>query len=69
LTALGLPVLLFRPFWQTPYTPENCHIAEIILELSVVRQNPVTIDIVDFLQPGATLYWHEGITILAVLLF
>ena len=32
-TALGLPVLLFRPLWQTPFTPENCHIAEIILEL------------------------------------
>src|SRR6266542_3726969 len=35
----------------------------------VLRQNLVTIDIVDFLQPSATLYWYEGITILAVLLF
>jgi hypothetical protein len=29
----------------------------------------VTIDIVDFLQPSATLYWYGGITIFAVLLF
>jgi hypothetical protein len=36
---------------------------------AVLRQNLVTIDIVDFLEPGATLYWYEGITILAVLLF
>src|SRR5262245_40119926 len=35
----------------------------------VLRQNLVTIDIVDFLQPSATLYCYEGITILAVLLF
>jgi hypothetical protein len=35
----------------------------------VLRQNLVTIDIVDFLQPIATLYRYEGITILAVLLF
>src|SRR5262249_22985127 len=35
----------------------------------VLRQNLVAIDIVDFLQPSATLYWYEGITILAVLLF
>jgi hypothetical protein len=35
----------------------------------VLRQNFITIDIVDFLQSGATLYWYEGITILAVLLF
>jgi hypothetical protein len=35
----------------------------------VLRQNLVTIDIVDFLQPSATLYWYEVITILAVLLF
>jgi hypothetical protein len=35
----------------------------------VLRQNLVTIDIVDFLQPGATLSRPEGITILAVLLF
>ena len=35
----------------------------------VSRQNLVTIDIVDFLQPSATLYSHEGITIFAVLLF
>jgi hypothetical protein len=35
----------------------------------VLRQNLVTIDIVDFLQPSATLYWYEGITILAILLF
>jgi hypothetical protein len=35
----------------------------------VLRQNLVTIDIVDFLQPSATLYWFEGLTILAVLLF
>jgi hypothetical protein len=35
----------------------------------VLRQNLVTIDIVDFLQPSATLYSYEGITILAVLLF
>jgi hypothetical protein len=35
----------------------------------VLRQNLVTIDIVDFLHPSATLYWYEGITILAVLLF
>jgi hypothetical protein len=26
-----LPALLFRPIWQAPFTPENCHIAEIIL--------------------------------------
>jgi Phage integrase, N-terminal SAM-like domain len=37
--------------------------------LPVLRQNLVTIDIVDFLKPNATLYWYEGITILAVLLF
>jgi len=30
----------------------------------VRRQNLITIDIVDFLQPSATLYWYEGITIL-----
>jgi hypothetical protein len=36
---------------------------------AVLRQNLVTIDIVDFLEPGATLYWYKGITILAVLLF
>jgi hypothetical protein len=35
----------------------------------VLRQNLVTIDIVDFLRPSATLYRYEGITILAVLLF
>jgi len=29
------PVLLFRPLWQTPFTPENCHIAEIILDLTL----------------------------------
>jgi len=34
----------------------------------VLRQNLVAIDIVDFLQPSSTLYWYEGITILAVLL-
>jgi hypothetical protein len=34
----------------------------------VLRQNLVTIDVVDFLQSSATLYWYEGITILAVLL-
>ena len=34
-TALGLPVLLFRPLWQTPFSPENCKIAEIILELTL----------------------------------
>ncbi|HMG33143.1 MAG TPA: hypothetical protein VKM94_04325 [Blastocatellia bacterium] len=33
----------------------------------VLRQNLVTIDIVDFLQPSATLYWYLGITIFAVL--
>jgi hypothetical protein len=27
----------------------------------VLRQNLVTIDIVDFLQPSATLYWYKGI--------
>ena len=27
-----LPALLFRLLWQTPFTPENRHIAEIILE-------------------------------------
>jgi CRP-like cAMP-binding protein len=37
--------------------------------LPVLRQNLVTIDIVDFLRPSATLYRYEGITILAVLLF
>src|SRR5262245_57058824 len=37
--------------------------------LTVLRQNLVTIDIVDFLRPSATLYRYEGITILAVLLF
>jgi hypothetical protein len=35
----------------------------------VLRQNLVTIDIFDFLQPSATLYWYVGITIPAVLLF
>jgi hypothetical protein len=35
----------------------------------VLRQNFVTIDIVDFLRLSATLYRYEGITILAVLLF
>ena len=35
----------------------------------VLRQNLVTIDIVDFLQPSTTLCWYVGITILAVLLF
>jgi hypothetical protein len=48
-------------------------IRELIRKMSrenpVLRQNLVTIDIVDFLQPSATLYWYEGITILAVLLF
>ena len=34
----------------------------------VLRQHLVTIDIVDFLQPSATLYWYGGITIFAVLL-
>jgi hypothetical protein len=24
---------MFCPLWQTPFTPENCHIAKIILEL------------------------------------
>jgi WD40 repeat protein len=33
----------------------------------VLRQNLVTIDIVDFLQPSATLYWYLGTTIFAVL--
>ena len=37
--------------------------------LPVLRQNLVTIDIVDFLQPSATLYWYGGITILTVLFF
>jgi hypothetical protein len=32
-TALGPPVLLFRPLWQTPFTRENRQIEEIILEL------------------------------------
>jgi len=36
---------------------------------AVLRQNLVTIDIVIFLRPSATLYRYEGITILAVLLF
>jgi hypothetical protein len=35
----------------------------------VLRQNLVAIDIIDFLQPTATLCWYEGITILAVLPF
>jgi hypothetical protein len=35
----------------------------------VLRQNLVTTNIVDCLQPSATLYRYEGITILAVLLF
>ena len=35
----------------------------------VLRQNLVTIDIVDFLHPSATPYWYEGITFLAVLHF
>jgi hypothetical protein len=34
-SALGLPVLLFRQLWQAPFTPENCRIAEIILELPI----------------------------------
>jgi hypothetical protein len=40
-----------------------------ILGSPVLRQNLVTIDIVDFLQPSTTLYWYGGITIFAVLLF
>jgi hypothetical protein len=48
-------------------------IRELIRKMSrenpVLRQNLVTIDIVDFLRPSATLYRYEGITILAVLLF
>jgi hypothetical protein len=40
-----------------------------VAERAVLRQNLVIIDIVDFLQPSATLYWYEGITILAALLF
>jgi hypothetical protein len=36
--------------------------------IPVPRQNLVTIDIVDFLQPSATLNWYEGITVFAVLL-
>jgi len=35
--AQDLTLLLFRPLWQTPFTPENCHIAEIILELPFWR--------------------------------
>jgi hypothetical protein len=35
----------------------------------VLRQDLVIIDIVDFFQPSATLYWYGGITIFAVLLF
>jgi hypothetical protein len=35
----------------------------------VLRQNLVTIDIIDFLHPSTTLYWYGGITIFAVLLF
>jgi hypothetical protein len=31
-TALGLPVLLLSPLWRAPFTPENCDVAEIILE-------------------------------------
>jgi hypothetical protein len=30
--AQDLTLLLFRPLWQTRFTPENCHIVEIILE-------------------------------------
>jgi pimeloyl-ACP methyl ester carboxylesterase len=31
-----------------------------VVGVVVLRQNLVTIDIVDFLQPGATLYWTTG---------
>jgi hypothetical protein len=31
--AQDLTLLLFRPLWQTPFTPENRHIPEIISEL------------------------------------
>jgi len=34
--AEAFPVLLFRPLWQTPFTHENCHIEEIILELPLL---------------------------------
>jgi hypothetical protein len=48
-------------------------IRELIRKMSrenpVLRQNLVTIDIVDFLRPSATLYRYAGITILAMLLF
>jgi hypothetical protein len=40
-----------------------------LIDFPILRQNLVTIDIVDFLWPSATLCWYEGITILAVLLF
>jgi hypothetical protein len=40
-----------------------------IIQAVVLRPNLITTDIVDYLQPRATLYWHVGITILAVLLF
>jgi hypothetical protein len=36
---------------------------------AALRQNLVTIDIVDILQPSAALYQYGGITIFAVLLF
>jgi hypothetical protein len=32
-TALGLPVLSFRPLWQALFTPDNCHITENIFSL------------------------------------
>ena len=34
--------------------------------LPVLRQNLVTVDTIDFLQPTAPLSWHQGITIFAL---
>jgi hypothetical protein len=41
--AQDLTLLLFHPLWQTPFTPENCHITEIILELHLMTSDVDTI--------------------------
>jgi hypothetical protein len=58
--------MAFQLFGEFPFAPSAIQHPE---ESRVLRQNLVTIDIIDFLQPSATLYRYEGITILAVLFF
>jgi hypothetical protein len=64
INTLMIQQILSEPEWANSLTAEDLRALTPVL-----RQNLVTIDIVDFLQSSATLYGYEGISILAVLLF